>query len=424
MPQIQTQSVYDPLYLNRDKKIILITGGRGSGKSFNVSTFVQRSSFKKGRLFLYCRYTMVSAGISVIPEFLEKVEMDGHSRYFYNRLSDVENLSSGSKVLFRGIKTSSGNQTAKLKSIHGLTDFICDEAEEWQSEREFDVLKLSLRKKGITNRVFIIMNPTDEHHFIYRKYIKETHKIEYFDGVPVQISTHPDVLHIHTTYLDNLNHLSPEFISYVLSIKEENPEKYAHTIIGRWADMSEGAIFPSVTLVDEIPDFARRRALAIDFGYTNDPTAIVECAIHDDTLYIDELCYDTGMLTKDIIHRLAVHKGKKIISESADPRLVQEIANEGYYILPVEKGAGSILAGITKVKEFKLCVTKRSLNAREEFRKYCWAQDMDGKYINQPASGQADHIMDCVRYYALGELLGKILKPKVVSGDELPSWLP
>ncbi len=420
MPKIRTQAVFNPLYTNRDKSIVLITGGRGSGKSFNASTFVQRSSFKRGRLFLYCRYTMSSASISVIPEFLEKVELDGHSRYFRPRSADVENLSTGSKVLFRGIRTSSGNQTAKLKSIHGITDFVCDEAEEWQSEREFDVLKLSLRKKGITNRVFIIMNPTDEHHFIYRRYIKDTHKIEYFDGVPVQISTHPDVLHIHTTYLDNLEHLGEEFIREVEDIKLFNPSKYAHTIIGRWSDISEGAIFSSISLVDEIPDFAKRKALAIDFGYTNDPTAIVECAIHEDTLYIDELCYNTGMLTSDILKILEVHKGKKIISESADPRLVQEIANDGHFILPVEKGAGSIEAGISKTKEFKICVTKRSLNAREEFRSYSWAQDKDGKYINQPATGQADHIMDAVRYYVLGELLGKILKPKTV---ELPSWL-
>lgn len=411
MPLIRTQSVYDRLYTNKDKPIILITGGRGSGKSFNVSTFIQRSLFKRGRLFLYCRYTMTSASISVIPEFLEKVELDGHARYFKTRGADIENLSSGSKALMRGIRTSSGNQTAKLKSIHGITDFVVDEGEEWQSEREFDTIKLSIRQKGVSNRVIIIMNPTDEHHFIYQRFIKDTHEVQFFDGVPVQISTHPDVLHIHTTYLDNLEHLSEEFLREVERIKADNPDKYAYTIIGRWADSSEGVIFPSIHLVDEIPEYAKREALAIDYGYSHDPTAIVRCALLDDTLYIDELCYQTHMLTRDIIQELKPYKGLRVISESADPRLIQEIANAGILIYPVEKFAGSIEASLSKMKEFKICLTKRSLNAREEFRKYSWGQDKDGRWINQPASGQADHIMDSVRYYVMGEIMGKILRP-------------
>ena len=122
------------------------------------------------------------------------------------------NTFSDSVIMFRGIRTSSGNQTAKLKSIQGLTTFVCDEAEEWNSEEDFDKLVLSIRQKGIQNRVIIIMNPTDSNHFIYKKYIEKTHKLIEIDGVQVQISTHPNVLHIHTTYLDNIENLSPQFI--------------------------------------------------------------------------------------------------------------------------------------------------------------------------------------------------------------------
>lgn len=188
---IEPQDKYLPLYTDTEHFIILITGGRGSAKSFNAGTFIERLSFEEGHIMLYCRYTMASAAISVIPEFTEKIEADGTGEFFNITKTDIENIVSGSRVLFRGIKTSSGNQTAKLKSIQGITTFVCDEAEEWTSEEDFDKLVLSIRQKGIQNRVIIVMNPTDSSHFIYRKYIENTHRLVSIDGVDVQISTHP-----------------------------------------------------------------------------------------------------------------------------------------------------------------------------------------------------------------------------------------
>ena len=111
---------------------------------------------------------MVSANISIIPEFLEKAENDGTQKYFRSTRSNVTNKMTGSTVMFRGLKTSSGNQTAKLKSIHGITTFVVDEAEEWVSEREFETIMLSIRQKGIQNRIIIVMNPTDNNHWVYK----------------------------------------------------------------------------------------------------------------------------------------------------------------------------------------------------------------------------------------------------------------
>ena len=171
-PGITPQRIYNPLYRNKDKFIILITGGRGSGKSFNAATFIERLTFERSedRTFahtiLYSRYTMVSANMSIIPEMMEKIELDGGARWFKTTKADIINKRSGGRIMFRGIKTSSGNQTAKLKSIHGITTFVCDEAEEWTNEDDFDKIMLSIRQKGIQNRIIIIMNPTDSNHFI------------------------------------------------------------------------------------------------------------------------------------------------------------------------------------------------------------------------------------------------------------------
>lgn len=420
---IEISPIYYPLFRDKDKFIILITGGRGSGKSFSASTFIERLTFEMTPVerlvhkILYTRYTMVSAEISVIPEFLEKVEADGTQKYFAKRARDVVNKMTGSTVMFRGIKTSSGNQTAKLKSIHGITTLVVDEAEEWVDEEDFDKIVLSIRQKGIQNRVIVIMNPADSNHFIYRKYIKDTHKIEYFDGVPVQISTHPNVLHIHTTYLDNAEHLSEQFIRDVEYMKKTNPEKYAHIVMGQWSDVAEGAVFKKWGIVDEFPEYAKMQAIGLDFGYTNDPSAAIRCGIVDNRLYLDELFYEQGLTSQSLIERLRSH-GLHVIADSADPRLIDEISLGGVIIYPVKKGQGSILAGIDKMKDMEIHVTKRSYNLQNELRNYIWAKDKDGRYINEPEDHD-NHAIDASRYYVLGKLLGQISKRMNISRDEI-----
>lgn len=393
---IKPQAIYTPLYTDKEKFIILITGGRGSGKSFNASAFIERLTFEKSldrsfaHTILYSRYTMVSAHMSIIPEMMEKIDMDGTGKYFRATKTDIINRRSGGRIMFRGIKTSSGNQTAKLKSIHGITTFVCDEAEEWTNEQDFDKIMLSIRQKGIQNRIIIIMNPTDSNHFIYKKYIENTHKLVEIDGVPVQISTHPNVLHIHTTYFDNLDHLSDEFLKEVRQMKEDNPEKYAHTVIGRWADVAEGAVFKKWGIVDEFPMWCKKVAIGQDFGYTNDPSASIRCGIIDNALYLDEVDYRTGLLSGDIIKTLRPWN-LKVIADSADPRLIQEISNGGIKIYPVEKGQGSVNAGIDKMQGMEIFITRRSYNLQREFRNYVWAKDKDGNYINEPE----DHDNHC-----------------------------
>ena len=430
---IRTHPVYYPLYTDTEKPIILVTGGRGSGKSFAVSTFLERLSFEMRHLvnahgerenivhnILFSRYTMTSAELSVIPEFLEKVEADGTERYFHATKQDVLNTQSGSKIMFRGIKTSSGNQTAKLKSIHGITTFVCDEAEEWTSEKEFSTIMYSIRQKGIQNRIIVVMNPTDKYHFIYRNYIKDTHRIEYFDGVPVQISTHPSVLHIHTSYLDNIENLNEQFLRNAEYSKQFRPEEYAHTFMGRWTDEVEGVVFDNWDVVDEFPEGAKHQACGLDFGFTNDPSAGVRCGVVGDDIYFDELFYVTGMLSKDIVRNLkAKADGMEIMADSADPRLIQEIANEGVLIYPVQKGPGSIEAGIDKMKTFRIHVTRRSKNLTDEFRNYTWMKDKDGNWINKPIDA-FNHGIDACRYYVLGKLLGMILRSINISADDLP----
>lgn len=143
-----------------------------------------------------------------------------------------------------------------------------------------------------------------------------------------------------------------------------------------------------------------------------DPTAIVDVFYHDGCLYLDELCYSTAMLSSDIIRILKEHDGSvETISESADPRLIQEIYRGGVNIRPVQKYPGSILAGITKMQEFpKIYITAQSFNGIKEFKNYTWAQDKEGHWLNKPIDA-FNHFIDAVRYVCLEKILGGKRKP-------------
>lgn len=409
---INTHPVYYPLYEDKTHPIILITGGRASGKSFGVSNFIERLTFEKKpyrqgtvvHQMLYTRYTMTSASISIIPEFLEKCELDGTGKFFSNTKTDVINRWTDSHVMFRGIKTSSGNQTAKLKSIHGITTFICDEAEEWTSEKDFETILYSIRQKGIQNRVIIIMNPTDSYHWVYQRFIKDTHKIVEYDGVPVQISTHPDVLHIHTSYLDNIENLNEDFIKQAEHEKLTHPEKYAHLFMGQWSDVADGAVFKTIHECKEFPIWAEHVAIGLDFGYANDPSAATLCGVVGDDLYIKEIFYKTGMKAKDIAVELQEYD-LPVYCDQADPRMIDELHLLGINSYAVPKGAGSIMAGIDKMQSMNIHVTSDSNNMLNEFHNYVWDKDKNDNYINKPADHD-NHLIDSVRYYVLWKLLG------------------
>ena len=233
---------FKPLYTS-DKRYILLTGGRGSGKSFHESMFLVQLSYEKGNRTLYTRYTMASAEISIIPEFNEKIELLNAVSDFGINKTEITNKKTNSDILFRGIKTSSGIQTATLKSIQGVTTWANDESEELVDEKVFDKIDLSIRVAEKQNRIILSMNPTTRQHWIYKRWIEKTHRIEMIDGFPVQISTHPDVCHIHTTYLDNINNLSQSFLDQIARMKIEQPQKYAGEIIGGWKIDLDGTVF-------------------------------------------------------------------------------------------------------------------------------------------------------------------------------------
>ena len=210
--------------------------------------------------------------------------------------------------------------------------------------------------------------------------------------------------HFITTYKDN-KYLEPEVVAEIESLKGKNDALWRIYGLGLQA-IVEGLIFQNVEQCDEFPEFCKREFIGVDFGYENDPTAVVRVGLYQDRLYIDEITYKTHLLTNEIIKILKEHcSSDKIISESADPRLIDEIHRAGLNIHPVRKYQGSVLAGIQKMLEYKIFVTKGSINVIKEFRNYTWSKDKEERYLNKPVDA-FNHAIDATRYVILNEVLG------------------
>lgn len=244
----------------------------------------------------------------------------------------------------------------------------------------------------------LIMRTTTFAVMDYNPSFSEDHWIE-------QVNKDEDTHHFISTYKDN-PFLEQKIIDDIEKLKDKNKSLWTVYGLGMRA-VIEGRIFDSYEIVDVIPEHIRKRWVGMDFGYSNDPTAIVNTAIDGEYLYMDEVCYRTKMLTNEIIRVLKEEcADKKIISESADPRLVDEIHNAGLNIHAVEKYQGSVNAGIAKMQEYKLRITKRSTNIKKELDNYVYDQDRDGKYLNKPVD-EFNHALDGVRYVILEQVIGR-----------------
>lgn len=215
------------------------------------------------------------------------------------------------------------------------------------------------------------------------------------------------VYHFITTYRDN-PFLEQTIIDEIESLQTKSPTLWQIYGLGKRA-IVEGIVFPRIEQVAEFPDWCKSEYIGIDFGYTNDPTAIVKVgyainADDEECLFIDEICYRTRMTTGDICDALRPYRNMTIDAESADPRLIDEIHKSGARIYPVKKGSGSIEAGISRMQTFRIFLTARSLNVLKEFRNYTYAQDKEGRWLNIPIDAY-NHAIDAVRYVVMSELM-------------------
>ena len=342
---------------------------------------------------LFTRYTMVSAHLSIIPEFLEKLGLLGFDDIFNVNKAEVVNTKNNSDILFRGIKTSAGNQTASLKSLTGVSNWILDEAEELTDEDIFDTIDLSIREKDIQNRIILILNPVTKEHWIYNRFFQNRGVEAGFNGVK------DNICYIHSTYLDNIENLSTSFLERVEAIKHRNFKKYNHTILGGWLDKAEGVVFENWSIGEFNPDNLQT-SCGMDFGFSVDPDSLVEVAIDKKKkkMYLKEHIYQNGLKSHDLA-KIVLDKvdNMLIIADSSEPRLIEDLRHLGVNIRAVKKG--TIESGITRMQDYELVVSPESINIAKELNNYVYADKGSKLYVDA-----YNHAIDGIRYNVIYHL--------------------
>jgi len=166
--------------------------------------------------------------------------------------------------------------------------------------------------------------------------------------------------------------------------------------------MLEGVIFSNWKTIDNLPKDAKLIGIGLDFGYTNDPTAIIEIYNYNGQRILNELKYQTGMLNSDIAKELPKHV--PVYADSSEPKSIEEIKRYGITIKGVTKGKDSINYGIDVMQRQEYLVTSNSVNLIKELRAYCWDTDKQGTRLNKPIDTN-NHGIDALRYHEM-ETLG------------------
>jgi phage terminase large subunit len=350
------------------KKIRAVQGGTSASKTISILLYLihRAQSDTEKTLTSIIAESTPHLKRGAIRDF--KNIMQEHNYWQDSNWSATDSIytfETGSKIEFF-----SADQPDKLRGARRDRCFI-NEANNIKLDA-FD--QLEVRTKEF---IFLDWNPTNEFWF-YTDILKNRDDVEL----------------IILTYKDN-EALSPEIVS---SIEQRKNRKGWWQVYGEGQlGEVEGKIYKNWNIIDEIPHEARLERYGLDFGYTNDPTAIIGIHKYNGGYILDEVCFQKGMSNKEIAETLKNVERCLVIADSAEPKSIDEIRSYGINILPAEKGSGSVNQGIQYVQNQKISMTKNSVNLIKEYRNYLWSTDRDGKILNVPEGGY-DHALDAVRY--------------------------
>ena len=366
---IDTTISFDNL-LNANKRVTQHIGGTRSGKTYAILQWLIVRAIQETLDITVVRRTVPSLKRSVIKDFKDILTTLGiWETERYNISDRIFTFGNGSTLSF--INT---DDPEKLRGVKSDILFI-DEASEIDEESYF---QLSIRCQG---SIVLAYNPTvSPYHWL-----REMDECERFI----------------TTYKDN-PYLPMEMVKAIEDLEHKNPKYWAIYGKGEFAP-NDKSIF-TFQIVDEQP-IEELVAMGLDFGFSNDPTAMVAVHKKGDMLYVRELLYEKGMVTKDIIDFLdKINVGNtEIWADSAEPRLIEEIYRAGFNIKPVKKGPDSIRFGIGVLQNYGICVDRKSQNLINELYSYEWATDKYGIQLDKPQGG-LDHLIDGLRYVAMSRL--------------------
>ena len=370
----------------------------GSGKSFGATQKIYLKALKYKRKVLVIRKIQRTIKDSIWALIISHLHASGYYDACRVNRSDFEiELPNGSIFIFKGL-----DDPEKIKSIDGITDIVIEEATEL-TEDDFTQLNLRLRALVPYLQIYLMFNPISKKNWVY----------DYFfvRQLPLNVKV------VKTTYQDN-KFLSDEYRAELERLKDRNPAYYRIYCLGEFATLDK-LVFPVYTtkIVSEKEIDGLKRWIGLDFGYINDPSAIVWGFI--DTIkkriYVTGEYVKRGMKNNDIAETmtdLGLCKDKSY-GDCAERKSIDEIRDKGVNIEPTEKGKDSIIHGIQWIQQYELIVDERCFKVIEELENYTWKKDKKtGEYINEPVD-TFNHTIDAMRY-GLNKYIKGIKTPTVV----------
>jgi phage terminase large subunit len=362
------------------KRVAIFQGGTRSGKTYSIILLLVEwclNNSNSGYTITVVRKSFPSLRASVLRDFIFILKSENwYSEVYHNKTENTYDLW-GTRWEFISI-----DQPSKIRGAKREICFI-NECNELTLE---DFRQLILRT---SERMILDYNPSDEYHWIYDEVIPRE-----------------DANFYRSTYKDN-PFLGDETIKEIERLKETD-ENYWRVYGLGIRGKSRETIFET-SIYTELPEHAKLVAYGLDFGFSNDPTALAKVYLHDNEIYIEELIYQGGLTNSDIAEKLTeygVTRHDEIIADSAEPKSIETIHRLNFNIKGARKGADSIRVGIDTMRRHKLFVKDDSLNAQKEFRNYKWKTDKNGKMLATPVDSY-NHLIDAVRYVCLNKILRK-----------------
>lgn len=348
---IERQLVINPLFESlfqdnlEDPRYYQVYGGRGSGKSFTVSiAMVEKTYSPYKHKILFLRQTMSSSEDSTIADVKAAIDLMGVGKDFRESNGVLTNITTGSTITFKGIR-STGTQTAKLKSLSGITTLVVEEAEEVESFDEFSKVDESIRIKGKPLKIILIYNPTSAiQSWIHKEWFKE--------GQP-QRERLVDTIFIHSTFLDNLDNLNESVIKRYRALELSNPIYYLNTILAEWTLEVSGKIYAGWGMYPKNENDGDTW-YGLDFGYGGkDKTSLIKITYFEKVYYVQEIFSESGLSIRSTLTRMrmgGVPFNALIFADSAMPLLINEIRDGGY--TRIRKCLkGNVEEGIKKIQD-------------------------------------------------------------------------
>lgn len=364
--------------LNAKTRIVVNQGGTRSSKTYSLAQLIILKALQEqGKVYTICRKTLPALKGTAYKDFFNILEEHNLYNPDKHNKSELTYKLNNNEIEFISVDMP---QKIRGRKRHILW---LNEANEFRFE---DWVQLSLRT---TENIYLDFNPSDPYSWIYDR-----------------VMNREDCTFIKSTYLDN-PFLPDETIKEIERLRELDSNYWKIYGLGDMAQPTE-TIFRQFEIANNVPTEAQLVAIGMDFGYSNDPTAIAEVYKLNDDLYINELIYSKGLTNQDIAQKLRelnITRQTEIIADSAEPKSIEELHRQNFNIKGAKKGADSINIGIDVLRRFKLHITKNSTNTLNEFKYYKWLTDKNGHIVNKPATNQQDHIIDAVRYVALNKLM-------------------